>query len=302
MNSNRVLSPLAGLEGAWQHTRVCCFSALLTAQLNRWGRHRAWGGDTHKSWAQGRGQRKICTSDLLWGGWETSQLSEWLSGMSLIDEKEWLGGARGKGKAEKTYFIDWEFFPWATGQAVIFKVAQSTACPTLAEPQHRAGPYTLFLSMGVLGRGLSLWNHTLSSLMIESTHVFFSNDLIVCPSHQMVKPSRAWNTIGGICFSGAWWCPGSAQYILRAAAECRPARAETRLSSRGAAPLQGTQKAADLRLLAYSYKDPMRREVEAGPFYRRRREGNTLAPKHQVKWPKPKLKLVCLTSPYYRNI
>ena len=72
----------------------------------------------------------------------------------------------------------------------------------------------------------------------------------------MVKPSRAWNTINGICFSGAWWCPGSAQYILRASTKCGPARAETTLSSRGAAPLQGTQKAADLRLLAGSYRTP----------------------------------------------
>lgn len=82
----------------------------------------------------------------------------------------------------------------------------------------------------------------------------------------MVKPYRAWNTINGIGLSRAWWYPGRAQYILRASTECGLARAETTLSSRGAAPLQGTQKAADLRLLAGSYKDPVRREVEVGPF------------------------------------
>ena len=32
-------------------------------------------------------------------------------------------------------------------------------------------------------------------------------------------------------------------------------------------PLQGTQEAADLKLLAGSYNDPVRQEVEAGPFF-----------------------------------
>ena len=63
--------------------------------------------------------------------------------------------------------------PWATGQAVIFKVTQSMACPTLPEPQHRVGPYTLFLSTGVLGCGLYLWNHTLCSLMIGKYSCLF---------------------------------------------------------------------------------------------------------------------------------
>lgn len=58
--------------------------------------------------------------------------------LRALSKKDWV-----KGKTiRKYYFID-RISPWATGQAVIFKVTQSVACPT---PQSlaRVGPYTLF--------------------------------------------------------------------------------------------------------------------------------------------------------------